>query len=87
MPALIDSLSDEDEIVRRNAALAIAKLGPMADEAVDALPALLYDSNRYVIGNAAEALKRIGTPESTEVLIEHLMTARWCPVTRAGSLY
>ena len=87
VPALIDALSDEDEIVRRNSALAIAKLGPMAEEAVNALPALLNDPNRYVIGNAAEALKRIGTPESTEILIEHLMTARWCPVTRAGSLY
>ena len=87
MPALIDSLSDEDETVRRNAALAIAKLGPMAEEAVDALSALLNDPNRYVLGNAAEALKRIGTPESTEILIDHLMTARWCPVTKPGSLY
>ncbi|MYB48015.1 MAG: hypothetical protein F4X72_01860 [Dehalococcoidia bacterium] len=87
VPALIDSLSDEDEIVRRNAALAIAKLGPMAEEAVDALSGLLNDPNRYVIGNVAEALKRIDTPESTEILIEHLMTARWCPVTKPGSLY
>ncbi|MDE2717194.1 MAG: HEAT repeat domain-containing protein, partial [Chloroflexota bacterium] len=87
VPALIDSLSDEDEIVRRNAALAIAKLGPMAEEAVDALSGLLNDPNRYVIGNVAEALKRIGTPESTEILIEHLMTARWCPVTKPASLY
>lgn len=87
VPALIDALSDEDEIVRRNSALAIAKLGPMAEEATDALATLLNDPNRYALGNAAEALKRIGTPESTEILIEHLMTARWCPVTRAGSLY
>ena len=87
VPALIDALSDEDETVRRNSALAIAKLGPMAEEAVDALIGLLNDPNRYVIGNAAEALKRIGTPESTEILIDHLMTARWCPVTKPGSLY
>ncbi len=87
VPALIDSLSDEDEIVRRNSALAIAKLGPMAEEAADSLSALMNDSNRYVIGNAAEALKRIGTPEANEMLIEHLMTARWCPVTKPGTLY
>ena len=87
VPALIDTLSDEDETVRRNAALALAKLGPMAEEATGALSCLLNDPNRYVLGNAAEALKRIGTPESTEILIDHLMTARWCPVTRQGSLY
>ncbi|MCY4529979.1 MAG: HEAT repeat domain-containing protein [Chloroflexi bacterium] len=87
VPALIDALSDEDETVRRNSALAIAKLGPTAVEAVESLSALLNDPNRYVLGNAAEALKRIGTPESTEILIDHLMTARWCPVTRQGSLY
>ena len=87
VPALIDALSDEDETVRRNASLAVAKLGPMAEEAVDALSNVLNDPNRYVLGNAAEALKRIGTPDATEVLIDHLMTARWCPITRQGSLY
>ena len=87
VPALIDALSDDDETVRRNAALAVAKLGFVAEEAVDALSVALTDPNRYVLGNAAEALKRIGTPEATETLIEHLMTARWCPVTRQGSLY
>ncbi len=87
VPALIDALSDEDETVRRNSALAIAKLGSMAEEAVVALSDLMNDPNRYVLGNAAEALKRIGTPESTEILIDHLMTARWCPVTKPGSLY
>ena len=87
VPALIDALSDDDETVRRNAALAVAKLGFVAEEAVDALSVALSDPNRYVLGNAAEALKRIGTPEATETLIEHLMTARWCPVTRQGSLY
>ena len=59
----------------------------MAEEAVDSLPALLNDPNRYVLGNTAEALKRIGTPDATEILIDHLMTARWCPVTKPGSLY
>ena len=87
VPALTDALSDEDETVRRNASLAVAKLGPMAEEAVDALSNVLNDPNRYVLGNAAEALKRIGTPDATEVLIDHLMTARWCPITRQGSLY
>ena len=87
VPALIDALSDEDETVRRNAALAVAKLGFVAEEAVDALSVALSDPNRYVLGNAAEAMKRIGTPEATETLIEHLMTARWCPVTRQRSLY
>ena len=87
VPALIDALSDEDETVRRNASLAVAKLGPMAEGAIDALSNILNDPNRYALGNAAEALKRIGTPDATEILIDHLMTARWCPVTRQGSPY
>ena len=87
VPALIDTLSDEDETVRRNSALALAKLGPMAEEAVDALSGVLSDSNRYALGNAAEALKRIGNSKANDILIEHLMTARWCPVTKSGSLY
>ena len=87
VPILIDLLSDEDGDVRRNASLSLAKLKGHAVEAVTALAGVLNDSNRYVIGNAFEALRRIGTPEATDVLVKHLMAARWCPVTRQGSLY
>jgi HEAT repeat protein len=87
VPTLIDLLSDEDGDIRRIAALSLAKLKGHAVEAVTALAGVLNDSNRYVIGNAFEALRRIGTPEATEVLVKHLMAARWCPVTRPGSLF
>jgi len=87
VPALIDALVDEGEDVRRNASLSLSKLGPSAREAVPALSGVLADSNRYVIGNAVDALRRIGTPEATEVLLKHLISARWCPVTKPGSLY
>lgn len=84
---LIDALSDDYDETRRNASLSLAKLGPMAEEATSALTNALNDSNRYVIGNAFEALKHIGTPDATEALIKHLTTARWCPVTKKGSPY
>lgn len=85
--ALIDALADENEDVRRNAALSLGKIGPSATEAIPALSSVLTDSNRYVIGNAVDALRRIDTAEANEVLLRHLVTARWCPVTKSGSLY
>ncbi len=87
VPTLIDGLSDDNEGVRRSASLSLAKLGPLAEEATSALVGVLNDSNRYVIGNAVDSLQRIGTPDATEKLLDHLITARWCPVTKQGSPY
>ena len=87
IPALIGALEDGEESVRKNSALAIAQLSEEAENAVPALSKVLSDTNRYVIGNAVEALARIGTDESHSVLFKHLQTARWCPRTYQDSLF
>jgi hypothetical protein len=63
--------------VRRNAALSLARLGPNAAEAVPALARGMMDENHYVRGFSVYALSRIGTPEATRALLEHLQTMRW----------
>jgi HEAT repeat protein len=80
-------LRRDDEVGRRNAALALARIGPSAHEAVPALKDALWDDDRYVRGKAVEALNRIGTPDAHEPLIDYLMTSRWCDLTTADSLY
>ena len=47
----------------------------------------LDHEDRYVRGKAVLALRRIGTPEATDLLMEHLITARWCPLTTTKSQY
>ncbi len=79
--ALAVLLADEDEQVRFNAAYALAHFGPAAAAATDALAAALSDGNRYVQGHCTAALQQIGTPEAQGVLLHHLTTARWCPLT------
>lgn len=41
----------------------------------------LESSNRYVRGLAAAALRRLGTPAATELVLDWLAVARWCPLT------
>ncbi len=84
---LINTLNDPDDVIRRNTVLSLAKIGPGADAAVPKLIETLDDNDRYVRGKALEALKRIGTNTSTEFLISHLMTSRWCDITNKESLY
>ncbi len=81
VPALAVLLADADEQVRFNAAYALAHFGPAAAAAIDALAAALSDENRYVQGHCTAALQQIGTPEAQGVLLHHLTTARWCPIT------
>ena len=81
IPALIDGLDDSEEWVVRNSSLTLARLGPLAAEAVPRLARHLNHENRYVQSKTAMALKRIGTDEAYHALIEHLTTARWCPIT------
>ena len=85
--ALIAALSDQDDEVRFNAALSLARLGPGAAAAVDALADALYDGNRYVTGYACEALQRIGTFDALQMLLPFLQTARWCPITTTKNLF
>ena len=85
--ALAAALFDDDDEVRFNASLALARLGPAAAPAIDALVEALRDGNRYAMGYAVEALERIGTPEAHQTLIRFLKIARWCPITTTGTLF
>ena len=84
---LAKTLGDQDEKVRRAAVLSLCQIGQHAIDAVSALRAALQDENRYVRGKAIHALYRIGSPVAQEVLLDHLMMARWDPLTKAGSYY
>lgn len=86
-PALAQHLDDNDEWVSRNAALGLARLGANAAPAQGALVEALASSNRYVGAKAVLALQRIDTPQAQEALLDHLFTARWCPLTSAASRY
>jgi HEAT repeat protein len=90
VPALAAALGDEQPYVRINAATALARIGPAASQATEVVPALaraLADPDRYVVGWAGLALRRIATPEAADVLLDHLMNARWCPQTTVDSRY
>ena len=87
VPALIDLLYDEHYWIRDNAARALARLGPAAEAAIPALMDTLNDENRYVRFHATFALKQIGTPEATNLLFDHLLTSRWCPLTTSHSAF
>jgi len=84
---LATALTDEQPYVRLNAATAIARIGPSAIEAVPALVGARQDSDRYARGWAALALRRIGTPEATSAVLDHLMAARWCSTTTTEYRY
>ena len=87
VPALAKALKDDDVQVRYNSAYSLARFGADAEPAIPALHEALQDENRYASGHAAVALQYIGTPESLNVLLDHLSTARWCPITTREDLY
>jgi HEAT repeat protein len=61
VPALIDALRDEDEVVRDLAAMSLGHYGTQARTAIPQLTKLLDDErSRY---SAGEALKRIQAPD------------------------
>ena len=85
---LIDNLlRDADDEVRFNAALALARNGEGSLYATEGLAQALCDPNRYVYGYALEALERINTKKSTDVLMKYLKATRYCPYTTADSLF
>ena len=86
-PSLVKALADPNDGVRRNAVFALARIGKDADGAVEGLQNLLFDANRYVRGDAVHALYRIGTPVAKSVLLRHLQTTRWCPITSRESTF
>ena len=61
--------------------MALARLGPRAEEATPQLASALEDSNRYVRGKAVHALFNIGTQKAREALLGHLLTHRWDNLT------
>ncbi len=87
VPALASALKDDDAQVRYNAAYSLARFRGDAEAAVPALGEALQDENRYASGHAAVALEYIGTPEALNILLDHLNTARWCPITTREDLY
>jgi len=87
VPDLAEALRDQEPYVRFNAATALARIGPAATEATAALVDALDDSNRYTRAWAAQALRRIATPEALDVLVDHLMLARWCATTQTDDRY
>ena len=68
VPALIQSLQDQDWYVRATAARALGKIGESAKDAVPALIQLLQDQEAEVRDYVADALEKIGTPEALEAL-------------------
>ena len=87
VPGLIKALEDESEGVRRNAVFALARIGSNAADAVEGLQNMLFDANRYIRGDAVHALYRMGTAEAKAVLLRHLQTTRWCPITSRESTF
>lgn len=84
---LATALKDEDWRVRLNAAGALARIGPEANSSTRDVSPLLDDENRYVRANAIQALERFASPEATDALLHHLMSARWCSLTSKDSNY
>ena len=87
VPALETALIDEDDQVRFNGALALARYGREAASAVSGLQACLQDQNRYVRGFGIEALRQIGTNEALSLACDHLMDNRWCYSTTPNSTF
>jgi len=77
VPALIKALDeDRSDAVRANAAGALWHLGAAARPAIDSLTKALDDPYGPVVGNAAGALMKLGTPKSKLIpvyrrLLEH----------------
>ena len=80
-------LQDDDDEVRFNAALALARNGERSKLATEGLAHALCDPNRYVYGYSLEALERINTKQSADILIKYLKATRYCPYTTVDSLF
>ncbi|MBT3346204.1 MAG: hypothetical protein HN712_27545 [Gemmatimonadetes bacterium] len=87
--AVSKGLRDEDYRVRRNAAMALRRADGPAGDTVDGLKAMLHDENRYNRFYAIDALRRLApaAAEAERVLMDHLYTSRWCPLTDSDDRY
>jgi HEAT repeat protein len=67
VPILIEGLSDEWELVRKECVIALGALGPRAKSASEKLMSLLNDPDPLVRAEAAVTLHRVGTTAQTLV--------------------
>jgi len=84
---LAGPLADDDALVRRNAALAAARLAPEIGGRDDLVPALaenLYHWHHHVRGWSIEALQRLGSSAAKDVALRYLSAARWDPMPKSG---
>jgi len=79
--ALAARLADSETSVRHNACLSVAKLAVEGDGVVAGLQTCLGDPDRYVRDVAVTALRRIGTPDALNVLLDSMVVSRWCDLT------
>lgn len=73
LPALLKALNDPNPVVRRQAVLTVAEIGPDAGSALSALRPLYLDPATGVQDEAAVALSRLGKP-AVPVLAQPLAT-------------
>ena len=90
LEAVLDASLPDHGYRRQIAAQAIVRLAPRldraaAERATGLLAPYLESRNRYLRGLAAEALRRLRTPAATELLLDWLTVARWCPITTPDS--
>ena len=90
LEATLDADLPDHGYRRQIAAQAIVRLAPRVDGAVaerltGLLAPYLESRNRYLRGLAAEGLRRLRTPAATELLLDWLAVARWCPITTPDS--
>lgn len=86
LPDLVARLRDDDRRVRRATALGLAQRGPGA-AAIGPLQQMFADGDRYNRFYARLALSRIDEPRARDLLLDDLMTARWCPLTSTDNMY
>ena len=90
LEAVLDANLPDHGYRRQIAAQAIVRLAPRiegaaAERITGLLAPYLESRNRYLRGLTAEALRRLRTPAATELLLDWLTVARWCPITTPDS--
>ena len=68
IPELIEALGYKNQMVRVNAVYVLGRMGLPAKSAIPALTKVLIDDSPLVRESAAEALRKIGTPEAMKAL-------------------
>ena len=90
LEAVLDANLPDHGYRRQIGAQAIVRLVPQiegaaAERVTGLLAPYLESRNRYLRGLTAESLRRLRTPAATELLLDWLAVARWCPITTPDS--